>query len=171
MKKTLILVLIFTILLSTVIFAAPGDTTDPIVVLSYLNQRLTSLVNDYKLDTIKNMQAKIDSLESKLSSGNGGTSGGTANSGSNEFAIVKINAGEKIIAQSGTELILRGGEAYIIGSDLGGITDVTAGYDFTSDMKVRDNHYLIIPRSDGRGVYTKDYALFMVRGAYEVVKN
>lgn len=167
MKKTLILVLIFTIVLSTVIFAAPGDTNDPIVVLSYLNQRIGSLVNDYKLDTIKSMQTKIDNLESKLSSGNGGTS----NSSNNEFTIVKINAGEKIIAQSGTELILRGGEAYIIGSDLGGITDVTSGYDFTSDMKVRDNHYLIIPRSDGRGVYTKNYALFMVRGAYEVIKN
>lgn len=168
MKKTLIFALIFTILLSTVIFAAPGDTSDPIVVLSYLNQRLTSLINDYKLDTIKSMQAKIDSLESKLSSGNGGTS---SDNSSREFAIVKINAGEKIIAKSGTELILRGGEAYVIGSDLGGITDVTAGYDFTSEMKVRDNHYMIIPRSDGRGVYTKDYALFMVRGAYEVVKE
>lgn len=165
MKKVLISVIVLAILLSTVIFAAPGDSNDPIVVLSYLNQRLSSIINDYKLDTISSMQSKIDSLESKLSSVDGGTSG------SNAFEIVQINAGEKIIAESGTELILRGGEAYIIGSELGGITDVTAGYDYTSGMKVKDNHFLIIPRSDGRGVYTNDFALFMVRGAYKVIKD
>lgn len=170
MKKTIIFVLIFALLLSVVIFASPGDTSDPIVVLSYLNQRLNSLINDYKLDTIKSMQAKIDSLESKLSSSGNNTSGDNSSS-SREFAIVKINKGEKLIAQSGTEFILRGGEAYIIGSDLGGISDVTVGYDFTTDMKVRDNHYMIVPRSDGRGVYTKDYALLMIRGAYEIVKE
>lgn len=163
MKKILIFVLVLAIMLSTVIFAAPGDTNDPIVVLSYLNQRLTALINEYKLETISSMQAKIENLESKLASGNGGAS--------KEFVIVQINEGEKIIAESGTELILRGGEAYIIGSNLGGITDVTAGYDYTADMKVKANHYLIIPRSDGRGVYTKNSALFMVRGAYKVIKN
>lgn len=165
MKKILILVIVIAVLLTTVIFAAPGDSSDPIVVLSYLNQRLDKLINDYKLDTIESMQAKINSLEEKKPSTDGGTTDSKA------FEIVQINAGEKLIAESGTELILRGGEAFIIGSDLGGITDVTAGYDFTSDMKVRDNHYLIIPRSDGRGVYTNDYALFMVRGAYKVIKK
>lgn len=162
MKKTALFVIVFAILLSTAIFAAPGDSNDPIVVLSYLNQRLSSLISEYKLDKISTALDKINSMEEQPSS---------TESGSRAFEIVKINSGEKLIAESGTELILRGGEAYIIGSELGGITDVTAGYDFTNNMKVKDNHLLIIPRSDGRGVYTKDSALFMVRGAYKIVNE
>lgn len=163
MKKTALFVIVFTILLSTVIFAAPGDSNDPIVVLSYLNQRISSLVSEYKLDKISSALDKINAMDDQQPA--------STDSGSRAFEIVKINAGEKLIAESGTELILRGGEAYIIGSELGGITDVTAGYDFTDNMKVKDNHLLIVPRSDGRGVYTKDNALFMVRGAYKVVSE
>jgi hypothetical protein len=27
---------------------------------------------------------------------------------------------------------------------------------------------MIVPRDDGRGAYTNDYAIFMVRGKYEI---
>jgi hypothetical protein len=84
--------------------------------------------------------------------------------------IVEIRDGERIIAGSGTELILRGGEASIIGSEMGGISDVTLGKDFVSGMSVIPNHLMIVPRDDGRGVYAETYAIFMVRGSYEVVK-
>lgn len=161
MKKILILTLILLVALSTVIFAAPGDTNDPIVVLSYLNDRLSALISDYNLGSIDDMQKQIDSLDS--SSGSGGTSGVS-------LEIVEIKAGEKIIAGEGTELILRGGEAFIIGSEKGGISDVTLGKDFVSGMAVVPNHLMIVPRDDGRGVYADDYAIFMVRGSYEVIK-
>lgn len=164
MKKILIFVIILSILLSMPIVAEPGDSKDPIVLLSYLEQRLADFANTYKLESIKSIQSKIDGLESKLSSGSGGTSV------SNEFNIVQIDAGEKIIADSGTELILRSGEAYVIGSELGGISDVTEGADIPADGKIKSNHFLLVPRTDGRGVYTNSSALFMVRGAYEVVK-
>jgi len=161
LKKILILTLILLIALSTVIFASPGDTSDPIVVLSYLNDRLTALISDYNLENIDDMQKQIDSLDS--SSGSGSSSGVS-------LEIVEINAGEKIIAGEGTELILRGGEAFIIGSANGGISDVTLGKDFVSGMAVVPNHLMIVPRDDGRGVYADDYAIFMVRGTYEVIK-
>ena len=164
MKKILVLVIILSLILSSSIFAEPGDQKDPIVLLSYLEDRLDNLINTYKLDSVKTMQAKIDSLESKNTSGSGGTST------SNEFDIVQINDGEKIIADSGTEMILRSGEAFIIGSQLGGISDVTEGKDIPADGQIKANHFLLVPRSDGRGAYTNSSALFMVRGKYEVVK-
>ncbi len=159
MKKILILILILSLALSTMIFAAPGDTNDPIVVLSYLNDRLTTLISKYNLESINDMQEKIDALNSS-----GGASSGLS------LEIVEINEGEKIIAGEGTELILRGGEAFIIGSEKGGISDVTMGKDFVTGMAVVPNHLMIVPRNDGRGVYTDNYAIFMVRGSYEIIK-
>ncbi|KAF5051769.1 hypothetical protein [Sedimentibacter saalensis] len=159
MKKVLVLTLILLLAFSTVIFAAPGDTSDPIVVLSYLNEQIEALISKYKLEDIDDMQKQIDNLDSS-----GGSSSGMA------LEIVEIRNGEKIIAGSGSELILRGGEAVIIGSEMGGISDVTLGKDFVSGMSVVPNHLMIVPRDDGRGVYAEKYAIFMVRGSYEVVK-
>lgn len=160
LRKIIILIVVIALSLTTAILAAPGDSSDPIVVLSYLNQRISNLINDYKLDTLND---KISQLEDEINN-SGNSTGGQS------LEIVEIFSGEKIICREGTELILRGGEAIIIGSDLGGISDVTMGKDLVSTMAVPANHLLIVPRNDGRGVYTNNYAIFMVRGGYEVVK-
>ncbi|HBC29753.1 MAG TPA: hypothetical protein DC024_00700 [Clostridiales bacterium] len=160
MKKIIIFTLILAIAFTAVIYAAPGDTNDPIVVLSYLNDRIKALISDYKLDEMENLQKKVDGL----------ASGGTGSS-SAALEVVEIHAGEKLIAGAGTELILRGGKAFVIGSEMGGISNVTAGKDFVSGMEFVANHLMIVPRNDGRGAYTNDYAIFMVRGAYEIVKQ
>ncbi len=162
MKKILITVLILTFALTTVIFAAPGDTNDPIVVLSYLNDRLEDLIEKYSLEDIDEIKEQVEAL----SEGSGSTETG----GSSALEIVEINEGEKLIAGAGSEIILRGGEATVIGSELGGITNVTLGKDFVSGMDLVPNNLFIIPRDDGRGAYTDSYAIFMVRGTYEVTK-
>lgn len=163
MKKVLIIAVILTFALTSVIFAAPGDTNDPIVVLSYLNDRLEDLIEKYSLGDIDEIKEQIDELSDST---------GTPGSGNASLAleVVEIKTGEKIICGAGTELILRGGEAKIIGSELGGLTNVTLGKDFVSGMAAVPNNLLIVPRDDGRGVYTDSYAIFMVRGSYEVVK-
>lgn len=164
MKKVLIITLILIFALTAVIYATPGDTNDPIVVLSYLNDRLTSLVKEYNLNDIKEIKEQVSNLS--------GNSTGNTNSGStsSELIIVEIKAGEKIIAGAGTELILRSGKAYAIGSKLGGLSDVTMAKDITTGKPITSNDLLIVPRDDGRGVYTETNATFMVRGTYEVVK-
>lgn len=164
MKKILIISVILIFALTTVIFADPGDTNDPIVVLSYLNDRMTSFIKEYNLEDIKVIKEQV----SKLSGNSTGTTG--SGSASSDLVVVEINAGEKIIAGAGAELILRGGKATVVGSELGGLTNVTMGKDFVSGMEVVPNNLLIVPRDDGRGVYTDSYAIFMVRGTYEVVK-
>ena len=154
MKKIIIFTLVLALAFTAVIYAAPGDSNDPIVVLSYLNDRIKALVNDYKLDEIEKLLAS------------GGTGGSSA-----ALEVVEIKTGEKLIAGAGTELILRGGKAFVIGSELGGISNVTAGKDFVSGMEFVANHLMIVPRDDGRGAYTNDYAIFMVRGAYEIINQ
>ncbi|MDF2949484.1 MAG: hypothetical protein K0R07_1518 [Sedimentibacter sp.] len=163
MKKILIIAVILTFALTSVIFAAPGDSNDPIVVLSYLNDRLEDLIEKYSLEDIEEIKEQINDL---------GGSTETPGNGNSSLAldVVEIKTGEKIICGAGTEIILRGGEAKIIGSELGGLTNVTLGKDFVTGMDVVPNNLLIVPRDDGRGVYTDSYAIFMVRGSYEVVK-
>lgn len=160
MKKILVLILILAIAFTAVVFAAPGDTNDPIVVLSYLNDRLNALKEEFKLDEIPLLLKKVDDLSSTKGS-----------EGSTKLEVVELFGGERLIAGAGTELILRGGKAYVIGSELGGISNVTAGKDFVAGMEFVANHLMIVPRDDGRGAYTDDYAIFMVRGSYEIIKE
>lgn len=163
MKKILIIAVIMTFALTTVIFAAPGDSNDPIVVLSYLNDRFEDLIKKYNLEDIEGIKKQVDDL-SKGSTDTPSLGGSTA------LEIVEINAGEKLILGAGAELILRGGKATVIGSNLGGLSNVTLGKDFVSGMDLVPNNLFIIPRDDGRGAYTDSYAIFMVRGSYEVTK-
>ncbi len=158
MKKILIFAVILSLTLTTVIFASPGDSNDPIVVLSYLNDRFNSLIKDYGLEDIKSIKEQLGKQSSGDSSGNASVA----------LEVVEIKAGERLIAGAGTELILRGGKATIIGSEMGGIANITMGKDFVSGMQAVPNNLMIVPRDDGRGVYTDSYAIFMVRGTYEV---
>lgn len=132
---------------STVAFSEPGSDTDPLVTLSYVNKAV---------DQIKLY------VDEKISNITGGTSV------SNELVIVNVKKGEYLIGKAGTELILRGGKAKAVGGSLGGLSDVTAGDELNHDQALSHNHLLIIPRSDERGIYATEDAIFMVKGVYEV---
>lgn len=162
MKKILILVLVIAIILAMPINAAPGDNSDPIVVLSYLNQRFNELVSKYNLDKVAEHEKTIAELKEKIK--NVGT-------GSSALEVVNLKAGEKLIAGAGAEIILRGGKVTAIASDLGGLSDVTKAMDIAHGVDVVPNHLLIVPRNDGRGVLATTDAILMVRGEYKVVSQ
>lgn len=84
------------------------------------------------------------------------------------FQVVSVKKGESLIADAGTELILRMGQATVIATDMGGIADATAGYDLADGTEMPSNHYLIVPKNDGRGVLAKSDCLIMVKGKYEI---
>lgn len=173
MKKVLVCIIIFTLVLSISISATPGDSSDPIVVLSYLNQRIKNLINDYKLDKLATYETaidenkkiieennkKIDELKQQLEN---------INSGTTELEVVTLTAGQKLIAGAGTEIILRSGDATAIASNLGGLSDVTLASDIQQGAQIAKNHLLIVPRDDGRGVYSPNGAILMVRGKYTI---
>lgn len=143
-KKSIIAIGAAVLLLgSTVVFSEPGTENDPLVTLSYVNR---------SIDQIKTY------IDGKI-----GSSGGTY-----ELEVVNVEKGQFLLAKAGTEIILRGGFATAVVSDLGGLTDITAGVDLGKDISIPTNHLLIIPRDDGRGVYCTTDAVFMVRGEYEV---
>lgn len=143
-----IIVLCGTLVVGQIVYAVgkePGSSEDPLVTLSYVEQRISQL------------RTYIDQqIRSNPSSG-----GAT-------FQVVNLQAGQTLVAGQGTEIILRSGRATAIDSPHGGLSDVTAGRDIRKGQPVPQNHLLIIPRADGRGARSETATVFMIRGSYSI---
>jgi hypothetical protein len=82
--------------------------------------------------------------------------------------VVNVPAGKTLTGYAGTEVILRGGKAAAIQSQLGGLADLTSGRDIGQGQVIPDNHLLLIPRTDGRGVRAETDCIFLVKGRYDI---
>lgn len=135
------------------VFAAePGSDTDPLISKSYIDSVLLPKIYSYIDDAV----AKIKPSEEQ--------------NAQDTFEVVNVGAGKTVIASAGTEMILRMGNASVIGSARGGIADVTGGYDLADKAAVPSNHLLIVPLDDGRGVVIggDGDAILMIKGGYEI---
>lgn len=142
---------------STIVFSEPGSSKDPLVSMSYV---------DNKIDQLKVY------IDEKLKDNTSSEQGGIVESASAEFNVVNLKRGQSIILGGGSEIILRSGKALAIsrienGID-NGLCDVTAGVDLSMDQKLKANHLLLTPRNDGRGAVAATDAIFIVRGAFEI---
>lgn len=150
-KKTIIILsVVLALAIGGIAFSDPGTETDPLITLSYLNTKLQEVRN------------YVDTKVAGIPTGGG--------SNESQLFVVELSKGQKLIAEAGGEIILRGGKATAITSPQGGLADVTAGIDIKSGENIPPNHLLIIARSDGRGVLaTSDATVYlMVRGNYHV---
>ncbi|MBQ4159299.1 MAG: hypothetical protein IJD83_00045 [Clostridia bacterium] len=123
------------------IAANPGSQEDPLISKSYIEGTLKPEIYAY--------------IDQKAQGG---------------FEVVSVKAGKTVLGGAGTEMILRMGQACVIGSDRGGIADVTQGVDLTHNAAAPANHMLIVPMEDGRGLYispTTD-AILMIKGSYKI---
>ncbi|SET06197.1 hypothetical protein SAMN05660297_01265 [Natronincola peptidivorans] len=155
---TFIIVLIVLLIVGQVVYAntkEPGSSEDPLVTLSYVEQRIEQ-VRFY--------------IDEKLSSSQPGQPSGDSTKGGS-LELVYLSTGERLIADAGTEIILRAGNAVAIDSHRGGLSDVTAATDIRMNQQIPPNHLIIVPREDGRGVraLTNDVIL-LVRGKYTIEK-
>lgn len=150
MKKRLIQAGVATLIItaSTYLYSEIGSSNDPLVSKSYVDGKITEL------------RAIINSNSGNITSGE--------IRGDNQLTVVNLYNGQSIIGENGTEIILRAGNATAIGSELGGLSDVTSGRDISDGGYIEKNHHLIIPRNDGRGVKANGDAIFMVRGSYRI---
>ncbi|KJF27660.1 hypothetical protein TZ02_06940 [Clostridium aceticum] len=133
----------------------PGSSEDPIVTLSYVEQR------------IQQLRVYIDDKVSSSPSPQPQPSDQTSDTA--KIDIVFLKTGERLIAEEGTEIILRGGTAVAIDSPSGGLANVTVGRDIQNNQAILANNLHIVPKSDGRGVRaTNDHVVLMVRGSYKI---
>ena len=85
-----------------------------------------------------------------------------------QFKVVDVPANKSVICSAGTELILRMGNCSVIGTQKGGVSDVTMGFDLADGIVVQGNHHLICPLDDGRGLKTSTTCLVMIKGNYKI---
>ncbi len=115
----------------------PGSTSDPLVTKSFV---------------VKYVQEYISSL---------GSLGG---SGSLEWSVDELEAGQEFIGKAGTEIIVRSGSAVVVDPSGGGIPDLTDGKNVMAGQLVGNNHLLSLPKSDGRGIQAQKPTIIMYRG-------
>ena len=84
------------------------------------------------------------------------------------FKAVKLEAGQTLTGDEGTEIIVRSGEFTAIDNGANGISDITSGKDLMTGMQVGTNHLLLVPRKDGRGIYAGTEGWIMIRGNYNI---
>ncbi|WP_069998804.1 hypothetical protein [Cellulosilyticum sp. I15G10I2] len=167
MKTKIKVILLTAVLAVTTLYASdngPGTSNDPLVTKSYVDKRIADLGagGSTSNDVNKQLQAQqllINELSSQIK---------LLQQESNTYEVVSVPQGKSILGKQGSEIIIRAGEAKVIGSEAGGIQDMTAGVDVNANSIAPRYHLLIIPREDGRGlIATKDLTV-MVRGGYTI---
>jgi hypothetical protein len=154
--------------------ADAGTIQDPLVTKSYVDEKIEEILNkqgnntgNKHSDSSNVDYSKIYSqvnkyIDDKMKEKND-------NNSIAKFTVVELEAGQSLICKDSTEVILRAGTAKIIGNDAGdGISDITIGIDLAMDVVVPKNHLLIVPRDDGRGLYSETKSYVMVKGEYSV---
>lgn len=134
---------------------------DPLVTLSYIEKIKEQILNEL-LTEINSGTLNIttnDDIDSKLG-----------------YEVVELKQGQSVMAANSCEMIFRSGKAtVVIASETNkansiGLSDLTKGAELLNGDEVPVNHYIIIPRADGRGIkITSPSAYLMIRGEYEIV--
>ncbi|MGE5589432.1 MAG: hypothetical protein ACM3ZA_02200 [Bacillota bacterium] len=85
-----------------------------------------------------------------------------------QWVPVLVKAGQTMVAEGGTEIVLRSGKATAVEVGGAGLSDVTSAKDLLRGANVPLNHLLLVPRTDGRGVKAVIDSWMLVRGAYAI---
>lgn len=126
----------------------PGSVNDPLVSKSYVDEKVAEIVK----------------AELKKQQGNQGPEV------SRELVVIELKPGQILYAGEGTEMIVRNGKAVSVSANSNGIPDLTDGKDLKAGTVIPNNHLLLFPREDGRGIQPhpdeKNTIFVMVRGKY-----
>ena len=131
-----------------------GTQSDPLVTLSYLNERLYPQLVSQISDKADEMAAQIKSSM--------GTSGGV-----DSYAVVSLSKGQKLVGSVGCEVLLRIGNASVIAQDNPGLVDTTAGNALNAGSAVPKNHLCMVTIVGG-GLQASDSVKVIVRGSYTI---
>lgn len=150
-----------------------GTQNDPLVSLSYLNQKATPAILaqvDTKIsEQSQTLTAQLNDLiksytkqmEDKLASAPGGDVQSAA------FTVVDVAAGQRLTAGVGCELMLRVGSAVCFTDTPPGFIDMTTGGTLENGQALVKNH-LYMATIAGRGFTAQDAVKVLVRGEYTV---
>ena len=157
-KAVLIAIAILIASSAVIAFAAPGDSNDPLVTLSYITDTLMPEI-DSMVD--KKVTQKVDDALENYTP----TSKGEA---SDSYILVNVKKNQRIIGGEGTEFVVRSGQGIIVATSNGGLADLTVGLDLPDGTEAPLNHLLLSPRNDSRGIKFTTNGILLIRGTYTV---
>lgn len=174
---TLLLASLTLLTISVVAAGTGGSSSDPLVTLSYLNEKflpellgtvdekLTARSESVSKELNAQMEADIKSLEEKYG---GQTSGGESTGTAESFTVVTLTNGQTLYGGIGCEVMLRVGTAVAVAPSSPGLIDTTDGTTIDSSKALTKNH-LCMMTIDERGVKaTAATTKLLVRGTYEI---
>lgn len=165
MNKKIKIIIAVGLLAVTTLYASDqgaGTSNDPLVTKSYVDKKIAEIAGGTSTSSnvtqqLQMQQELILALSQQIES---------LQQTNNTYEVVFVPQGQLLLGKQGSEIIIRSGEAKVIGSVAGGIQDMTEGVDVNADKIAPKYHLLIVPREDGRGlIATKDLTV-MVRGGY-----
>jgi len=156
-----ILALMFT--LSAVAIAAPdpGSPDDPLVTRSYVDRLISDLAAvSHGTLSAQQMESIVNAVVDRIVLQGRGAC--------DKFQPIHMTAGQLLIGEEGTELILRSGSATVHTGGPDGLANVTFGIDVVHGEQISRNHLLIVPRSDGRGILATTGIYVMIKGEFTI---
>lgn len=158
-RKIIISSIVATTMLTGIIIAAtPGSSSDPLITLSYFEQKIEDLRKEFKKESTNKETEKEEIKTPEI------------DTSAFIFKIENLKAGSTLKCSEGTEFIIRTGEMKAIASASGGLSDVTDGANIDGDTVVPKNHHIVVPRDDGRGLSVVTGGAIMIKGKYEIIE-
>ncbi len=146
-----------------------GSQSDPLVTLSYLNEKagpdLLAQVDARIAQQEAELTAQLNQVVDRYLQEGGGAPSGTGTDGS--FTVVTLRQGQKLSLSAGCEVLFRGGAASCIAGSAPGLVDMTGGSDLPNGGALAVNH-LYLATTDGRGVQASANTTLLVRGGYAI---
>ncbi len=133
--------------------------------VSDLQDDVDSLKDDVK--ALKEKEEEIDDTDSE----EGSTPSAVTTTVSTGWQVVRVPGKTLVQGETGTEMILRSGSATAVDNGKNGISDLTGGKDLRMGTNITQNHLLLIPGSDGRGIKTVGECFVMINGGYTLVQQ
>ncbi|TCT14107.1 hypothetical protein EDC18_107176 [Natranaerovirga pectinivora] len=163
----------------------PGSVQDPLVTKSYidkelakLEEQITKIVNNssgsgsttIEVEKIlSEYNVRLQQLENQIHTKP--SNGSDSHKNTNSFIVVELNEKDVLIGGEGTELIVRAGKTFVLDNlHNNGIPNMTTGKTLFLGDAIDNNHLLVIPRDDGRGIVSSTKTWVMVKGEYSIIK-
>ena len=149
--------------------AAAGDSTDPLVTLSYLNNvfapTVTAKVDEAVTANETALKAKLDTAITEWTKTIQTQGGGGSSS---VYSVVTLNKGQTLTGSVGCELMLRVGGATLSSSGAPGLVDSTAGGVLSGGGALVQNHLYLVTVDTRTVTAAADSVKLLVRGSYTV---
>lgn len=150
-----------------------GSSSDPLVTLSYLTNKLSpeilddmdSMISSAESDFSASLNNQINTFKTAIDSK---LSGSTVTATTDTFSVVTLSKGQTVTCAVGAEIMLRIGTASGSGSSSPSLIDITSGSSLSSGSALTTNHMYMVTIA-GNGVKaTSSTVKILIRGNYTV---